>query len=162
MAVVAAPAIGPTLGGWITDNLDWRWVFLINVPVGAVLLLLAQRMVHDPPALVAERARRLREGVRIDYIGFALLTLGLGTLQVVLDRGQQDDWFGSSFITACALVSLVAVLYFVAWELAQRRPDRGPPAARQPKFRDRQPADVHAGLHPARLDSSSCRSSCRP
>src|SRR3954447_22496911 len=122
MAVVAAPAIGPTPGGWITDNLDWRWVFLINVPVGAVLLLLAQRMVHDPPALVAERARRLREGVRIDYIGFALLTLGLGTLQVVLDRGQQDDWFGSSFITACALVSLVAVLYFVAWELASDDP----------------------------------------
>jgi DHA2 family multidrug resistance protein len=122
MAVVFAPAIGPTLGGWITDHASWRWVFLINMPVGVLLTFLILALVADPPALVAERKRRLRAGVRIDYIGFALLALGLGALQVVLDRGQQDDWSGSSFITAFAIISGVGLLFFVVWELHQPDP----------------------------------------
>jgi MFS transporter, DHA2 family, multidrug resistance protein len=122
MAVVFAPAIGPTLGGWITDHASWRWVFLINIPVGVLLTFLILALVADPPELVAERKRRLREGIRIDYIGFALLALGLGALQVVLDRGQQDDWFGSTFITAFAIASGLGLLFFVVWELHQPDP----------------------------------------
>jgi DHA2 family multidrug resistance protein len=122
MAVVFAPAIGPTLGGWITDHASWRWVFLINVPVGVLLIFLIQALVADPLDLVAERGRRLREGIRIDYIGFALLALGLGALQVVLDRGQQDDWFSSAFITTFAIASGLGLLFFVVWELHQPDP----------------------------------------
>ncbi len=116
MAVVFAPAIGPTLGGWITDNASWRWVFLINVPVGIILALAVQAIVQDPPELVAERKRRLAGGIRIDYIGFSLLALGLGALQVVLDRGQQDDWFSSGFILGLSVLSLLALVTFVVWE----------------------------------------------
>jgi DHA2 family multidrug resistance protein len=119
---VFAPAIGPTLGGWITDHSSWRWVFLINVPVGVVLVFLTLALVSDPPELVAERQRRLREGIRIDYIGFALLALGLGALQLVLDRGQQDDWFSSTFITSFAIASGLGLLFFVVWELYQPDP----------------------------------------
>jgi DHA2 family multidrug resistance protein len=122
IAVVFAPAIGPTLGGWITDHASWRWVFLINVPVGVVLVFLILALVADPPELVAERERRLREGIRIDYIGFALLALGLGALQVVLDRGQQDDWFSSALITSFAIASGLGLLFFVVWELYQPDP----------------------------------------
>ncbi|HEX5080068.1 MAG TPA: DHA2 family efflux MFS transporter permease subunit [Geminicoccaceae bacterium] len=122
MAVVFAPAIGPTLGGWITDSFSWRWVFLINVPVGVILTFLIVALVADPPDLIAERQRRLREGIRVDYIGFGLLALGLGALQVVLDRGQQDDWFSSSFITAFAVASGLGIVFFVVWELFQRDP----------------------------------------
>jgi DHA2 family multidrug resistance protein len=114
MAVVVAPAVGPTLGGWITDNVDWRWVFLINVPISVGLALLISRLVQDPPHLVAQRLQLKAGGIRIDYIGFALLALGFSLLQVVLDRGQQDDWFASHFIVAAALLSAVALISFVA------------------------------------------------
>ena len=122
IAVVFAPAIGPTLGGWITDHASWRWVFLINVPVGIVLVFLILALVSDPPELVAERQRRLREGIRVDYIGFALLALGLGALQVVLDRGQQDDWFSSALITSFAIAAGLGLVFFVVWELYQPDP----------------------------------------
>lgn len=122
MAVVAAPAIGPTLGGWITDNYDWRWVFLINVPVGAVLFFFLSVLIADPPDFIAERTRRLRQGIRVDYVGLGLLALGLGCLQVVLDRGQEDDWFGSSFILLMAVVSGVGLVLFVVWELLREDP----------------------------------------
>jgi MFS transporter, DHA2 family, multidrug resistance protein len=120
MAVVLAPAIGPTLGGYITDNFNWRWIFFINVPVGIVSLALTQRMVEDPPYLKLQikEARR----ARIDFPGLALITLGLGTLQVVLDRGQQDDWFRSHFIAVMAAVAAVCLVLFVVWELRQRYP----------------------------------------
>src|SRR5277367_3706765 len=98
LAVVFAPAIGPTLGGWITDNYDWRWIFFINVPVGVLSLVLSHLFVHDSEQLVAERKRLTKRGLKIDYTGFGLLALGLGCLQVVLDKGQEDDWFGSVFI----------------------------------------------------------------
>lgn len=122
MAVVFAPAIGPTLGGWITYNYDWRWIFFLNVPVGIVLSLLIQQLVQDPPALTADRKRRLAKGISIDYIGFGLLALGLGFLQVMLDRGQQDDWFNSSFIITCAIVSAVSIVAFILWEWTSEDP----------------------------------------
>lgn len=122
MAVVFAPAIGPTLGGWITENYTWRWIFLINVPVSVVLFFLINAMISDPPHLEAERARLLRNGLRLDYCGFGLLALGLGMLQFVLDRGQEDDWFGSHVITICAVVAALGIVGFVVWELRRRDP----------------------------------------
>jgi DHA2 family multidrug resistance protein len=117
-AVVLAPAIGPTLGGWITDNYTWRWIFLINVPIGILSLFLTSRLVEDPPYLRG----RSRAGIKIDYIGFALLVVGLGLLQVVMDKGQRDDWFESNFITISTIVSLTCLAAVVIWELRQKDP----------------------------------------
>jgi DHA2 family multidrug resistance protein len=118
MAVVLAPAIGPTLGGWITDNFNWRWIFFINIPVGIISLLLTNMLISDPPYMKQQK----RTGFRVDYIGLGLLALGLGAMQVVLDKGQRDDWFGSNFIiimTAICVVSLIAV---VIWEWHHKDP----------------------------------------
>jgi len=96
ITAVTAPTIGPTLGGWITDSYSWRWIFYINLPVGLLVMFLAYRMVEDPPYL-----KRVKGAVvRVDYLGIALLTLGVGALQILLDKGQEDDWFGSGFIIA--------------------------------------------------------------
>ncbi len=122
IAVVFAPAIGPTLGGWITDNFDWRWVFLLNVPVGVFLTLLATRVLADSPAEVARRKARLAGGISLDYVGFALLVIGMGALQVVLDKGQEDDWFSSSFITGFAITAMACLAGFVVWELRRADP----------------------------------------
>jgi DHA2 family multidrug resistance protein len=122
IAVVFAPAIGPTLGGWITDSASWRWVFLINVPVGVVLTILLSTMIHDSPELVRLRAAKLAQGLRIDYLGFALIAIGLGFLQIVLDKGQEDDWFESPFIVWTAIGSVVSLIAFVIWELGQDDP----------------------------------------
>jgi MFS transporter, DHA2 family, multidrug resistance protein len=121
MAVVFAPAIGPTLGGWITDNFNWRWIFYINVPVGIVSFALTGALIKDPPYLV-ERIKQLRGKLRIDYVGIGLLTLGLGFLQVVLDKGQEDDWFGSRMIAWSAAISAAALLAVVWWELRVKEP----------------------------------------
>ena len=94
MAVVMAPAIGPTLGGWITDNYSWRWIFYINVPVGIISLLLTARLIEDPPYL--KTAEQSQHGM--DYFGLGLLAVGLGALQIILDKGERDDWFASHFI----------------------------------------------------------------
>ena len=118
MAVVLAPAIGPTLGGWITDNFSWRWIFLINVPIGLLRLFLTSRLVEDPPYLRGQN----RTGMKIDYIGFGLLVVGLGLLQVVLDKGQRDDWFESRFILAATVISVVSLVAVVFWELQQKDP----------------------------------------
>jgi DHA2 family multidrug resistance protein len=118
MAVVLAPAIGPTLGGFITDNFSWRWVFFINVPVGILSIVLSNRMVSDPPHLEQARAR----AGSIDWIGLGLVATGLGCLEVVLDKGQEEDWFHSSFITGFTLVAVTALVSFVAWELKQENP----------------------------------------
>ncbi|HVY48721.1 MAG TPA: DHA2 family efflux MFS transporter permease subunit [Minicystis sp.] len=118
MAVVLAPAIGPTLGGYITDNFSWRWVFFINVPVGIFSLFLSSRMVTDPPHLAIARER----SGTVDFVGLGLLTLGLGALEVVLDKGQEDDWFHSSFIFGASLVAAVSIVSFVAWEWQQEHP----------------------------------------
>ena len=118
ITAVVAPTIGPTLGGWITDNYSWRWIFFINLPVGIVTLLLVLRLVQDPPWL----KRLAGAGVKIDYIGVALLTVGVGALQVMLDRGQEDDWFGSRFITTLAVLAAVGLVSLVIWEWFQKHP----------------------------------------
>jgi MFS transporter, DHA2 family, multidrug resistance protein len=121
LAVVAAPAIGPTLGGWITDNYTWRWIFFINVPVALLSLYLTNKMVEDPPHITKEVELSKKNGINLDYFGFALLGLGFGSLEFVLDKGQEDDWFGSHMITffiGLCVVSLVTLIY---WELRQLR-----------------------------------------
>ena len=122
IAVVFAPAIGPTLGGWITDHMSWRWVFLINVPVGLLLLPLVKALITDPPHMIEGRKRRQASRNRLDYLGFSLIALGLGSLQVVLDRGQQDNWFASHLILAMAVISLLALAVFVYWEWHREDP----------------------------------------
>jgi DHA2 family multidrug resistance protein len=119
MGVVLAPIIGPTLGGWITDSYSWRWIFLINIPVGVIALALTLFLIFDPPYLVR---KSLREGAKIDYIGIGLLSVGLGFLQVVLDKGEREDWFGSGFIVWCSVVAVVGLLGAFLWELSREDP----------------------------------------
>jgi DHA2 family multidrug resistance protein len=118
MAVVAAPALGPTLGGWITDNFTWRWVFFINVPVGILSLLLTSRLISDPPYLKKQN----RAGAKIDYLGFGLIALGLGTLQIVLDKGQRADWFEAPYIRVFTFIFVAALILAVIWELRVKDP----------------------------------------
>ncbi len=120
MAVVVAPAIGPTLGGWITDNSSWRWIFYINVPFVILSLMLTSRLVEDPPYLARERERS--RGVKVDYTGLGLIALGIGALQMVLDKGQEDDWFSSARIDLSIAVSIVCLTVWVFWELRQKDP----------------------------------------
>ena len=124
MAIVTAPAIGPVLGGWITDNYNWRWVFFINIPVGILSIVLTSRFVHDPPAFAKERKTvRAEDGkLKVDGIGIALIGLGSGALEVALDRGEIDDWFGSSFIAWTCSLALVCLIAAVLWELKQDEP----------------------------------------
>jgi DHA2 family multidrug resistance protein len=118
ITTIMAPTIGPTLGGWITFNYSWRWIFLINIPIGVITWLLVRRFIEDPPYINRLKAA----GIKLDYIGFVLLTLGIGALQIFLDKGQEDDWFGSRFITALALVSAVSLISLVIWEWFQKAP----------------------------------------
>ncbi|MFZ3201970.1 MAG: DHA2 family efflux MFS transporter permease subunit [Candidatus Acidiferrales bacterium] len=118
ITAVMAPTIGPTLGGWITDNYTWRWIFFINLPVGILALFLIYSLVQDPP--YAKRAARA--GVKIDYIGIALLTLGVGALQIMLDKGQEDDWFGSHFIVTLAITAFVCLVSLGIWEWFHKDP----------------------------------------
>jgi MFS transporter, DHA2 family, multidrug resistance protein len=124
MAIVTAPAIGPVLGGWITDNFNWRWVFFINIPVGILSLVLTSRFVHDPPAFEQERKTvRSAEGkIRVDGIGIALIGIGSGALEIMLDRGEIDDWFGSRFIAAMFVIGIICIVSAVVWELRQHDP----------------------------------------
>ena len=119
MAVVVAPAIGPTLGGWITDNFSWRWIFYINVPIGIVSLLLTSRVVEDPPYLKREASRGR---VRIDYIGLGLLVLAIGCLQLVLDKGQEKDWFSTTWIAVALAVALYSLVLWILWEWRHPEP----------------------------------------
>src|SRR6202167_4937112 len=115
---IMAPTIGPTLGGWITFNYSWRWIFFINLPVGLATWFLVRRFVEDPPYLAKLKAA----GVKLDYIGIGFLALGIGALQVLLDKGQEDDWFGSRFITTLVVISTVCLISLVIWELYQKAP----------------------------------------
>ncbi len=114
MAVVVAPAIGPTLGGWITDNFSWRWIFYINVPVAILSLFLTHRLVEDPPYLVEERKKASTSSV--DFWGLGLITVAIGSLQVVLDKGQEADWFSTWWITMFSSVALVTFVVWAIWE----------------------------------------------
>jgi DHA2 family multidrug resistance protein len=112
MAVVVAPAIGPVLGGWITDNFNWHWIFFINIPVGILSLFLTQRMVEDPPWLKEER----KSGIKIDYIGLSLIVIGIACFQFVLDKGQEDDWFNSKLILTTFCIGVPLLFAFFLWE----------------------------------------------
>jgi MFS transporter, DHA2 family, multidrug resistance protein len=118
VTVVVAPVLGPTLGGWITDNYTWRWIFLINLPVGIVTSLLVFRLVEDPPW----EKRLTRGGMRIDYVGVGLLVVGVGALQVMLDKGQEQDWFGSRFILTLAVLAVVGLVSLAIWEWFHKDP----------------------------------------
>jgi DHA2 family multidrug resistance protein len=122
VAVVTAPAIGPTLGGWITDNFSWRWIFFINIPVGVVSLFLTSFMVDDPPYFVKERTARKKTNLRVDYWGIIFIALGLGFLQIVLDKGERDDWLASNFIRTCALISIAGLVLATYWEFRTKDP----------------------------------------
>ena len=118
MAIVTAPAIGPPLGGWITDSFSWRWVFFINIPIGLVSLVLTSRMVNDPPEFIAEvKAARTAGKLKIDYVGIILVAVGFACLEVVLDRGQRLDWFESPFIVTFFAIAIVAIVTGIFWEL---------------------------------------------
>jgi len=116
LGVVVAPIIGPTLGGWITDNYSWRWIFYINLPIGILAVLMIHAFVEDPPYI-----RNQRPG-RIDYIGFGLMALGLATLQIVLDKGQEDDWFSSRLITGASIFAAVTLVSWAIWEWHHEHP----------------------------------------
>jgi DHA2 family multidrug resistance protein len=122
LTVILAPTIGPTLGGVITDNISWHWIFLINVPVAIVSLILVQLMIHEPKALEDERQKRLQKGLRLDVMGFALIALGLGAFEYTMDRGQRLDWFQSPLIVATAVVAALGLIAFVVWELTTDEP----------------------------------------
>ena len=122
VAVIVAPTVGPTLGGWITDNFSWHWIFFINVPIGMISLALVHWFVAEPEALERERKERLAGGLKVDWVGFALIAATLACLEVVLDRGQIDDWFRSGTIVTFSILAAITFLVFIPWELNQDDP----------------------------------------
>jgi DHA2 family multidrug resistance protein len=121
LAVVCAPAIGPTLGGWITDNYNWRWIFFINVPIAMLSLFLTNRLVEDPPHIAKEVAQSKKGGLKLDFFGFGLLASGFGSLEFILDKGQEDDWFGSRIIVFFTILCVCSLITLIFWELYQLR-----------------------------------------
>src|SRR5437899_5999877 len=115
LGIVVAPILGPVLGGWLTENYSWRWVFYINIPVGIASIVMTKLYIFDPPYLRTE----LR---KVDYWGMGMLVVGIGALQIVLDKGQQEDWFESTFITALVVVSVVTLVALVVRELTTDDP----------------------------------------
>jgi MFS transporter, DHA2 family, multidrug resistance protein len=122
IAVVVAPVVGPTLGGWISDTYSWHWVFLINVPMGLISLFLVGTLVNEPSGSEEERERLLSRGLRVDYVGFVFVAIGLGSLEFVLDEGQRNDWFASNMILGFALAAAFCLLALVVWELIREDP----------------------------------------
>jgi DHA2 family multidrug resistance protein len=118
ITAIMAPTIGPTLGGWITDSYSWRWIFYINLPVGLLVTFMAYRVLEDPPYL----RRTKGSAISVDYIGISLLALGVGALQILLDKGQEDDWFGSHFIVTLIVITVTSLVALVFWELRQKQP----------------------------------------
>jgi len=126
LAVVVAPAIGPTLGGWITDNYDWRWIFFLNVPICLLSLFLTSRIVEDPPYVKKQVAESQKGGIKLDFLGFGLLGLTFGSLEFILDKGQEDDWFSSNLITFFVVMMVSAFVLMIWWELKQLREGHRP------------------------------------
>ena len=122
VAIVVAPVIGPTLGGWLSDNASWHWCFLINGPVGVIALGLMYWLIEDSEGAKRERRRLRREGVRFDLVGFLLVATFLGSLEVVLDEGQRKDWFGSTLITTFAVLAAVSAIAMIPWLLTAKNP----------------------------------------
>ena len=122
VAILCAPVLGPTLGGWITDNYSWRWIFYINIPVGVLCAFLTRMVLRDPPYLIAARLLNKGKKLRIDGTGLALVSIGLASLEIVLDKGQELDWLGSSFIAWSAFVAVACLLGAVCWELRTDNP----------------------------------------
>ncbi|PWC86361.1 DHA2 family efflux MFS transporter permease subunit [Azospirillum sp. TSO5] len=123
IAVVVAPVVGPTLGGWLSDNLSWHWCFLINGPVGLFAFALVSFLVQEPKSAIEERQRMKRQGIRMDVIGFLLVATFLGSLEVILDRGQTDDWFASGFIIIFTVICVAAFCLMIPWDLTRLNPD---------------------------------------
>ena len=120
--IIVAPVIGPTIGGWVTDNYSWHWIFLVNVPVGILSLFLVSTFVDEPKKLTDERKARTRHGLDVDWVGFVFVAIGLGSLELFLDRGERDDWFSSGFIVATAVTAAVGLTFLVIWELTRKNP----------------------------------------
>jgi MFS transporter, DHA2 family, multidrug resistance protein len=122
VAVAVASVVGPTLGGWLSDNYSWHWCFLINGPVGLLEMALIALILHEPQAAIEERRQLKQQGLHFDLIGFLLVATFLGSLEIVLDRGLEDDWFGSNFIITFAVISGLAFLLMIPWEATRRNP----------------------------------------
>src|ERR1700735_1730623 len=123
MAIVTAPAVGPPLGGWITDSFSWRWIFFINVPIGILSLVLTSRILSDPPEFKRElEAARSAGKLKIDYVGISLIAIGFACLEVVLDRGERLDWFDSNFIVSFFVIAIAALALAIYWELHHSDP----------------------------------------
>jgi MFS transporter, DHA2 family, multidrug resistance protein len=120
VAILVAPVLGPTLGGWITDNYSWRWIFYINIPVGILCVILTRIVLEDPPHMKEMKAKARK--LSVDWAGLGFISIGLATLEIVLDKGQELDWFGSPFIVFFASVSLIALISAVVWELKRKNP----------------------------------------
>jgi DHA2 family multidrug resistance protein len=134
LTVVLAPAIGPVLGGWLTDSYSWHWVFLINLPVGCVSLVLTWLFVVDSPLLLANRAALLKKGLKIDYVGFALVVIGFGTLQVVLDRFEPEGGWGTPFVNVFGSICVAGLVALVIWEWNHPQPVMNIRLLRSPAF----------------------------
>ena len=122
IVVIAGPTIGPTLGGWLTDNFSWHWCFLINIPVGVLSLTLVHLFVDEPQAVIDRRKELTKDGLKFDFPGFALVALFLGALEITLDRGQRLDWFSSPVIQVTSVISVLALAAFIPWELSRKDP----------------------------------------
>ena len=122
IVVVAGPTLGPTLGGWLTDNYSWHWCFLINIPFGILSLVLVHLFVDEPKAMIEQRKQLTRNGIKFDFPGFALAAIFLGALEITLDRGQRLDWFSSPVIQTTSIICLLALAAFIPWELSRKDP----------------------------------------
>ncbi len=137
VAVVVAPVVGPTLGGWLADNVSWTWCFLINVPVGVFMAVAIAAILHEPASATAERREWLRQSGGFDLIGFTLVATFLGALELALDRGLEDDWFASSFIVRVTAACVLAFVLMIPWEIRHRHPvSRRPDAGDAPVRRE--------------------------
>lgn len=122
VAILCAPVLGPTLGGWITDNYSWRWIFYINIPVGIACAFFTRIVLHDPPQLVARRKELRSKPLQVDGVGLGLLSVGLASLEIVLDRGQELDWFGNKYICWASGIAVICLISSVFWELHTEKP----------------------------------------